>query len=188
MSMTPSGYERYSTLSPEQKGIFGTLQKNLEGQLGGEGLDKMQAPYLRQFQEKTIPGLAEQFSGAGAGGQSSSAFQQALGASGSDLQERLAALGMGQQQNALSQLMQLLGISTEGLVPKEKPWWQEALVGLSGGVGKGLGTGLTGGFGAGKEGAGSLMSWLASLGQKPMEQGTFSSIQPDSYGQTFKKG
>lgn len=47
--------------------------------------------YKKQFNEETIPGLAERFSAMG-GGQRSSAFQGALGRAGSDLNSQLAAL------------------------------------------------------------------------------------------------
>lgn len=67
---------------------------------------------LRRFQEETLPGIAERFTG----GQGSSAFQQALGRAGSDLGERLAALESGQQlqsqQLDLSRLGQLQNFLT----------------------------------------------------------------------------
>lgn len=47
--------------------------------------------YKKQFNEETIPGLAERFSAMG-GGQRSSAFQGAIGRAGSDLNSQLAAL------------------------------------------------------------------------------------------------
>ncbi len=160
MSFTPSGYERFSTLSPQQSDIFNQISSMLQGQLGGEGQEKFEAPYKREFQEKTIPGLAERFSGLGSGAQSSSGFRQALGASGADLSERLASLGGQQQQNSMSQLMQLLGINTEGLVPEAKPWWQELLTSLSGGLSAGVGS-IAGGAGGN-----ALMSLLSNLGRK----------------------
>ena len=91
MINTPRGYERFSTLSGQQQDIYDTLLSKLKGQLGGEGMDTFKAPYLREFEEKIIPGLAERFAGMGAGSQSSSAFEQALGSSGADLSEREAA-------------------------------------------------------------------------------------------------
>jgi hypothetical protein len=62
-----------------------------------EAMQKFEAPYLRQFNEQTVPGLAEQFSGMGA--QNSSAFGQTMGSAASGLQENLAALrgGLGLQ-------------------------------------------------------------------------------------------
>lgn len=57
--------------------------------------------YIRQFNQQTIPGIAERFTG----NQRSSAFQNALGGAGSDLASRLAGLrgqfDVGQQQAAM---------------------------------------------------------------------------------------
>lgn len=147
MSMTPRGYERFSTLSQPQQDIFSQLQGLFQERAGGgEDKSRFEAPFRREFEEKTIPGLAERFAGMGAGSQSSSAFQQALGGAGADLSERLAGIGAQREDAALNQLMQMLGLSTEGLTPKEKPFWQQLLVALSGGLGSSLGTAATGGL------------------------------------------
>jgi len=67
---------------------------------------------MSDFYQQTVPGIAEQFTGAGAGGQRSSAFEQALGGAGAGLQERLAAMQQGfntqQRQGDLSQYMNML--------------------------------------------------------------------------------
>lgn len=75
------------------------LQNLLQG--GPEAFEQFEAPFMRQFQEQTIPGLAERFSGLGAGSQSSSGFRQALGAAGSGLSENLASLRSSLQGGAL---------------------------------------------------------------------------------------
>ncbi len=49
-----------------------------------------EAPYRTEFEQQTVPGLAEQFAGKGA--LSSSGFGQALSSAGSGLQEKLAYL------------------------------------------------------------------------------------------------
>ena len=148
MINAPKGYEKFNLLSDPQQQIFQALLQSLLGQLRGEGKSALEAPILRQFQENIIPGLAERFAGLGAGGQSSSAFQQALGASTADLGERLGAISAQQQQGALSGLQGLLGFPTEGLVQKSKPWWQDLLGNLAGGIGSSLGGLGTGGLGA----------------------------------------
>lgn len=160
MATVPKGYELFSTLSQPQQQIFGDVSQRLMSQLGGSGIEQLQAPYLRQFREQIVPQLAEQFAGFGAGSQSSSAFQQALGQSGAGLAENLASLGIGREQNALQSLQNLLGLQTQGLVKKELPWWQQGLVGLSGGIGQGIGQSLGGGIGGG---ASSLLSALLGL-------------------------
>lgn len=79
------------------------------GQFGMQGLQGLPAQYqqlmqglnfdpieqnaMRQFNQTTVPGLAERFSSMGTGGsQRSSAFAQQLGGAGSDLMSQLAAL------------------------------------------------------------------------------------------------
>jgi hypothetical protein len=81
-----------------------------------EAVEQFAAPYQQQFEQQTIPGLAERFAGMGAlgGGLSSSGFGQALGAAGGNLQTQLAALkaGLGQQaaQSLMSQYGSMLGL------------------------------------------------------------------------------
>jgi hypothetical protein len=107
------GPQKINTLSRGQRSHQKQMQRSLSptGQLGsayGGALDLLKqylnpdshmfqslaAPHMRQFNEQTIPGIAEQFAGGGAmgGGLSSSGFAQSLGAAGGGLQERLAAL------------------------------------------------------------------------------------------------
>ena len=69
---------------------------------GQEGFNQFAQPYMQQFQEQTMPGIAEQYAGKGA--LSSSGFGQALGGAASGLQSQLAQLfsqlqgGAAQQQ------------------------------------------------------------------------------------------
>lgn len=183
----PKGYDVFSTLNPQQSqllqqllgsmsGQAGNIEQNplyqsgqsyLQGILGGD-TSKFEAPLMRQFQEEIIPGLAERFSGAGAGAQSSSAFQQALGREGAGLTERLGALrgglqgqaaqqALGYAQQPVSNIQNLLGMQTQAFAPKQKPFWQEALTGLAGGAGQGIG--MLGGAGA----ASGIMKWLPQI-------------------------
>lgn len=64
-------------------------------------------PYMRAFNEETLPGIAEQFAGgAGGGALSSSGFGQALGSAGAGLQSNLAS----QKRDRMRQsLMDFLG-------------------------------------------------------------------------------
>ncbi len=153
---SPRGYDTFSTFSPQQEQAFNQLLSQLSGKGQGEFANQSQsflqnilggdtsqfeAPLMRQFQEQTIPGLAERFSGAGAGAQSSSAFQNALGGAGADLAERLGSLrgslqlgaaqqGLGQGQQNMNSLQNLLGMSTRGYVPQQKGFMESALPGL----------------------------------------------------------
>jgi hypothetical protein len=184
----PAGYKSISTLTSGQKKSLkqllgslggqptnimesplfqqgqGYLQNLLQG--GPQATSAFEAPYLREFQQRTIPALAERFAGLGSGALSSSAFQQALGSAGAGLQEQLAALRSGLQMQALPQALgfaqqpianrlgftQLgLGTQAQGYVPQQLPFWQSALLGLAPGLGQlggmfGLG-GLLGGLG-----------------------------------------
>lgn len=173
VSAIPSGYEAFSTFNPQQQQAFTQLMQMLQGggsplfqsgqnvlqrylTGGPEAYEQFKAPLMRQYREQIIPGIAERFGGMGA--QKSSAFQQALSGSAADLTERLGSLRGQLQMQALPQalqyeqapiqnILQMLGINTQGLVPKQPPWWQQALTGLAGGVGQGIGAGLTGGIG-----------------------------------------
>lgn len=124
-SGTKPSLKRFETLNSGQKDLLRSLLKHLnlsqseteqnplfqEGQSylqsilsqNPEMMKQFEAPYLRQFEEEIVPGLAERFSGMGA--RSSSAFQQALGSQGAGLMERLAALrsGLGMQAAQLGQ-------------------------------------------------------------------------------------
>lgn len=178
----PQGYNVFETTTPQQmQGInellaalhgtnlnlsqsplFGAgsnwLMKILQG--GPDAFKEFEAPFMRHFQEQTVPGLAERF--AGAGGLSSSGFQQALGGAGAGLSENLAALRSGLQGQASQQALQYaqqpiqnalqagqlgIGQSTKAFAPKQQGVWQQIMNALAGGAGSALGMGLTGGFG-----------------------------------------
>jgi hypothetical protein len=57
-----------------------------------------EAPYRQEFEQQTVPGLAEEYAGKGA--LSSSGFGQALGSAGAGLQTKLAALKSTMQRQA----------------------------------------------------------------------------------------
>jgi hypothetical protein len=124
-SQNNTKFKSLDLFSPQQKGF----QNNILQQLGnvfpqglgylqslfnpdGEGFDEFEAPLLRQFNEQTIPGLAERFAGLGA--TSSSGFQQALAQAGTGLAEKLGAQRGALRQGALSNLLGFgqLGLQT----------------------------------------------------------------------------
>lgn len=118
-------YEKMDVLSPEQQNllndILGSLGGGQLGQAYGQGLSGLQemldpssaayqrfeAPYLQQFEQQTVPGLAERFAGAGAqgGALSSSGFGQALSSAGANLQTELAGMKAGLQQQAIRDIL-----------------------------------------------------------------------------------
>lgn len=67
-----------------------------------QAYQKFAAPEMRKYQEQVIPGIVERF---GAGGQRNSALNAALAHSGVDLQERLAAMRAGLQQQARQDML-----------------------------------------------------------------------------------
>jgi len=102
-------FKRERAFTPQQNQLFqgmgNTLQNsggynqafsNLQNLLdpSNEAYDRFTAPYMRQFNEQTLPMLAERFAGFGnnSGALSSSGFGQSLGAAGAGLQENLASL------------------------------------------------------------------------------------------------
>lgn len=178
-----------SSLSPQQTALLNQLISQAGGNLsqgdikqnslfqGGSSFlqnlfsndpqqqQSFEAPYMRQFNEQTIPDLAERFAGLGAG--SSSAFQNALGQAGASLQEKLAHLRSGNQLGALgsalsfsqqpiSNLMQFLNASLGGTMsggggPAAQQQGQPGAFsrflapinsGIGGALGQSVGTGL----------------------------------------------
>jgi len=102
-----------------QGGGFNQANQYDQGLLQGgqEGFNQFAQPYNQQFEQKTLPGIAERFAGAGA--LSSSGFGQALGGAASDFQSQLAQLfsqlqgqAASRQQGTFGNLSQLgLGYS-----------------------------------------------------------------------------
>lgn len=171
----PRGYSSFSTGTKQQSQFLQQLLGQLSGQSSNIGQNPLfqqgsnylqqllsgspestaafEAPAMRQFNEQIIPGIAERFTGAfgGAGAQSSSAFQQALGQAGAGLSENLQALRSGLQFGALPQALgyaqqpisnlqgfgQLgLGTQMRGFAPKQQGFLQQLLQALAGGVGQ----------------------------------------------------
>lgn len=68
--------------------------------------NQFEAPLQRQFQEQTVPDLANRFASQGSGGSlGSTGFRNQLAREGSNLQTNLGALRGGMQQQAIPQLL-----------------------------------------------------------------------------------
>lgn len=106
-------FKRTDAFTPEQMNVFrqqgdmlggsgayGQAFQNLQALLDptDEGYDRFTEPYMQQFQQQILPGIAEKYAGMGALG--SSGFGQALGAAGSQLQTGLAGLKAQLQRQA----------------------------------------------------------------------------------------
>ncbi len=149
--------EKAPMFTPEQEAFLNQLlggsqegmssgMEYLTNLLSGD-TEAFEAPLKRQFEEETIPGLAERFAGADA--QESSAFGQALGQAGAGLTENLSQLREGLKGQALSQLQGLAGMGLgQRFENVLRPGTTGILGGLSQGLGEGLGSAATGGLGA----------------------------------------
>jgi hypothetical protein len=136
--------KKYDLYNPQQKKFFSNFMQQLQGMQGqGGGLEKsmnllqdylnpesnvyknFEEPYMRQFNEKILPQIAERYAGAGAesGALSSSGFAQSLGAAGGQLQSNLAQMKSQMQRQSIQDLLsQYNQMSSSGLNarPEEK--------------------------------------------------------------------
>lgn len=125
---------KFDQFTPEQQQLLSQMMNMLGagGSLGqgyGQSVDYLKQlmdpnsqavqqftqPYMDQFNQQTVPQLAERFAGAGGGmggGLSSSGFGQSLSVAGGALQNQLASLKAGLGQQAAGQLMNQYGNMT----------------------------------------------------------------------------
>lgn len=93
----------------EGNSLYGSGASYLQNLLSGnpEAFRNFEAPYMQNFQQNIIPGIAERFAGAGtgAGAGSSSALNNSLAQAGRNLQTDLAGLRSGLQMQALPQAL-----------------------------------------------------------------------------------
>src|SRR5271154_874457 len=117
-----------STYSKGQRGFLDQLLNSVKGMQGSQDIskqpgyqtgqnwlqsmfsdpdffNKFEAPLQRQFQEQTIPGLAERFGGGSGNALGSTAFRRQLGREAGNLSANLGALRGGMQQQAIPQLL-----------------------------------------------------------------------------------
>lgn len=120
-----------------------------------EFFKNFEAPLQRQFQEETIPNLANRFASMGSGGaQGSTAFRNQLAREGSNLSTNIAALRGGMQQQAIPQLLQYaqqpfsnyMSLLQQALTPTQNVYqppssgpWGDILSGVTGGFAQGYG-------------------------------------------------
>lgn len=141
----PSGYRKASvqTYTPEMMDLWKQSMGNLGpdsflSQIAGgdqSAFAEMEQPALKQFGE--LQGnMASRFSGFGLGGRHGSGFQNTMNQAGADFAKDLQSKRLEMRMNAIKELQ---GMSSDmlknnpydtALVEKNKPWWQEALVGI----------------------------------------------------------
>lgn len=200
---SPDKLKQIPTGTPEQTALHNNLLQQAMGmsqpgggynqaqqyynsllQPGNDAYNNFAAPYMNQFQEQTLPGIAERFAGAGA--LSSSGFGQALGGAGAGLQSQLAQLfaqlqsqAAGQQTNQYNQLAQQ-GLGHQQFAYQQQPGSAGFLgpflgaigTAAAGPIGGAIGAGLTGGI-KGLFNQGSTGSGTAGIGPAPQGGGGF---------------
>lgn len=143
--------KKVPTLSKEQQGLFNQMLQMLSpnGQLGqgnqaalglqnqyldpsSEAVNQFTQPYMDQFNQQTVPGLAERFAGAGAmgGGLSSSGFGQSLSSAGGNLQNQLAQLKASLGRQAAQSLMNQYGQTSQQALNAQPFGYQQPQQGL----------------------------------------------------------
>lgn len=147
---TPEQERAISTLLSQSQKQLPQAYKFLRNILSQDPsmMEQFQAPARRSFEEKTVPTIAERFTGTfGPGAQKSAAFGQQLGQAGAALEEALSAQRAGLGMDAISRLQNLLG---GGLTQTYEPIFRPATPGflgsalapVAGGFGSALGTQL----------------------------------------------
>ncbi len=160
----PARTEQLQRFNPQQQNALSQLlSQGLQGiqpQNSGAGFEPIAKQARTQFQEQTVPGLAERFTSMGNGALSSPAFASQLGQAGAGLEQGLAAqqAQYGLQQQGLSQNLLGLGLTPqfENIYQQRQPGFLESAGGsalqallmyLSGGLGGGGQSGILGALG-----------------------------------------
>ncbi len=176
--------KKLDTLDPQQKQFLSQLMQMIGGQGGtGQGFnestdylrqlmdpssqaaEQFAAPYKQQFEQETVPMLAERFAGLGGGmggGLSSSGFGQALGAAGGNLQTQLAALKASLGQQAAGQLMGSYQ-NLAGLGLGTKPFGYQQKQGSQGLIPSAINSWSQGGFGGAGAGWDKLLQLIGGM-------------------------
>ena len=121
---TEEKHSQVPTKTPQQMGLLNQNIKQAK-QLGSGGYNdamgllqqyldpnsdvysNFEKPYTQQFEQQTLPGIAERFAGANAmgGGLMNSGFGQSLGAAGANLQTQLAQMKQQYQRQSINDLL-----------------------------------------------------------------------------------
>lgn len=188
-------FKQLGTLDQGQQGLLSSLLQMLQGQQGaggnyaqsqdylgrmisgsGEDYERFAAPFKTQFEQQTLPGIAERFAGLGGGmgggTMGSSGFAQALGGAGTQFQSNLANLYAQIQQQAAGQAMGQfnnlagMGLGTKSFENVYQPGSTGALGGMLSGLGQGLGMGAGMGMGTSMMGPASSFAKFFSPKEK----------------------
>lgn len=145
---TDTQFKEFQRFTPQQQSALSQL---LSMGLGGlqdptAGFAPIEERARMQFQDRTIPSLAERFTAMG--GQRSSAFQQALGQAGAGLESQLAAQRAQFGQQNIGQLLQLLQLGLQPQIDRAMiPGGPGVLGSLAQGIGSAIPAAVTSSFG-----------------------------------------
>jgi hypothetical protein len=129
-----SDIQQVSTVSPEAQNILQFLlqqgQQGIENPYGGFEPIAQQAQ--QQFNQQTVPGIAERFASLGKNAISSPAFASQLGQAGAGLQTDLAGMrsqyGQQNKQNAMNMLALGLTPSVQNYFQQQEPGFGSTLL------------------------------------------------------------
>ena len=195
---TPARYDQRSRLGPNQQpiqgqlsqaamgpgagGAFGDVADYYRGLLSNDSADvnAFAAPEIRRFQQQTVPGLASQFAGIGAGGAlHGSGFQNSVLNASTDLGERIAAIRAGLRQNAAQGLQ---GIGQQSLADYFQNTYQQRSPGFLENLAQAVGKILGSYVGAGEGGGDLFSSIYKSYGQNNLQDQISSGVASGPYG------
>lgn len=177
-----TGLKDYMQHGIEESPLYGAGSDFLQRLLSGdpEMMQQFMQPYMNQFNQQIIPGIAERFAGmgTGAGAGSSSAFNQTATQAGSNLMAQLAQLRGNMQMQGAGQGLQyaqqpfsntLGGLGVHGFENLYIPQAPSAASGLLGGLGGGLaqGIGMAAGGPLGGAAAQGAYNWFQPKAPQP---------------------
>lgn len=131
----------FPQFNPDQESVLNQfLQQGQQG-LNNANFDfgPIEQRARTQFQQETVPSLAERFTNFGQGSQRSSAFSQQLGKAGAGLEEGLASL---RTKYNIARFPQLMQLAQTGLQPRYTSALQPGTPGFFGGLAAGAGQGI----------------------------------------------
>lgn len=144
-------FKQLSTVNPQQQSALSQLLSNAMTGLQGNKFDfaPIEAQARQNFNQTTIPGIAELFSGMGSdGGQRSSAFAHSLGQAASGLETNLAGMKQNYNLQQQDQLMNMLRMALmpqfENIYRQGQPGFLQGLLGhVTAPIAQGIGTGAS---------------------------------------------
>ncbi len=185
---TPAERENVSNLRPEQEGLYQQAVNAGKGPGAGGAFgdsadyyrnlmsdnsadyNAFAAPALRQYNQDIVPGISEQFAGMGAGGLSSSGFQNAQIQGATDLSERLGALRANLRQAGAQGLQQIgqTGLQNYSQNMETQPGTEGFLSQAAplAGAAAGFALGGPAGMAAGYQGGNMASNWFGGKGNK----------------------